>query len=370
MSSNISPDKTPDDTKIELPEGSLRQLAFVSYWFIKSKFIIWMRRRLSHVFAFILAIFTVIREIADWFKLPEAIDNWFKSLSTDYQLPFVIHFILIWEIFIIVLALMTIAAAIWEFKGNKLATSHQERRFIAGMNKLMETFDVFHQSVNGAATIEEAEQALLNFESVLLEISSWILCGKYPVCSALMIYQENGHKLVLDKAKHFHENGKANLSGETVAGNPTINPLTNNQLVEFVIDLNEARTEMIGPAIIAFKRKGSVIHLPKKLNKIGFIYFRNPKGKFQWRETFRGWYPSEDLDFEDFRSVLSTAVSVFSDSEEIKPFGVLNFTTQDKDLFTPRDYTMALCFASLVAQAIYETNLKKTYLTEANRTGG
>ncbi len=253
-----------------------------------------------------------------------------------------------WDAFIVFLAALTIIAAFWEFIGNKLATSHQERRFIASIAKLTEMFDIFHQKLRQALTKEEAEKVLLEFEIGLLKASSWVLCGKHSIWASLMIYDKDRELLVLDKSNHFLCSDEEKEKGEP------------NE--EFLIDLTESDPKKIGPAAMAFIRKESVVHLPKKSNGIGFIYTRNENGKFKWLETFQGWFPSGDNDFENIRSVLSVPVAVSSSLNLGKRLGVLNFTTNKKDLFTPRDYTMAICFASFAAQAREEANLLKATL--------
>jgi len=317
---------------------SIRRTLFSFTWWCKKSIITFTRRHLSTFLALLLVVLSIGREIAEHYGWPAEFDSWVHVVAGGYGLQFLPSFIAwIWRPFIFLLALLTVAAAIWEVKGNRLATTPQEVRFIAGTHKLLQEINLFGANLARANNKKEAELALQKFLSQLLIISSGVLCGKHSVDVSLMLYDQDQNALILDKNNLYQSDSSRKYRYPDY----------------LLIPLGPKDEGQIGPAEAAFTRKEFIAHMPKKKNRIGLLYLRKEEEKYIFEDFFSGWYPSPDgSSTENFRSVLSVPVRTFLDNSQYEMLGVLNFTTRTRDLFVDRDYIMASCFASFAFETM------------------
>jgi hypothetical protein len=320
---------------------SRRRLIFGVLWWLKKSFFIFARSHMSHVFALVLAIFTLTHIFGEHWAIITQLNDYVKDLAIYYNLPFLQNFN-VWKVFIVGVAVLTVAAAIWEFLGNKLATSPQEVRFIAGMDTLLHEFHKFQRKLDSAINEKSSARLLQEFLCELLKTSSAILCGNHNIDVALMLYDKEANELILDKSKQYQSTSAEKYK------------LPN----ELIIPLTKKPSAHVGPAEIAFKMQEYIAYMPKKKKKIGLIYKQEKGEKYVFEGFFEGWYPADEAGTENFCSILSIPVLSYKDDTQIEMIGVLNFTTTGRDLFIDRDYVMASCFASFVAQAI-DANRKK-----------
>lgn len=299
------------------------------FWLIYKRYQIAIRSHLSHFLALVLVILVTYRE---WNEILEFIQH---PLSLS-----------LWNAFVLSVLLGTIAAALWEFFGNKLATSEQEIRFITGMRTLLIELEK-HKLEISSADINQSQRLLNNFVRNFLEITSSALCGKKDVHSGLMFYNND------------HGTNKLSLF---MSSPGAMYPKILNLPIGDGVNQDEK-----GPACMAFE-SGFLAHMPKKGNKFGFLFSEVAGEKFEFERYFHGWFPAQSLNEEDFRSVLSVPVTSYVSQGEKVNHGVLNFTTSSGDLFVPRDYIMALCFASILAQVIDLTRARVARIQELSAT--
>lgn len=299
-------------------------------WSKSKNRLIWIRSNLSHYLALSLAVFTVLREISEhlW-KGAE------KSLH-DYILNKILFGGLIieilswmWFLFIIALVIGTILAAIWELKGNKLDVSEQEKRFALGMKALLLEIEKLKQEILKANTKETVNSLYETFIDFFLKTTSNILCGEQSVHAGLMLYFPNDKTLRLIKST---PNSNYPVPGE------------------LVINLDETKPEEKGPAQMAFE-KDLLGHMPEKSKKLGWLLQERENEEYVFDRFIRGWSVPPPVDSGYYESVISIPITSYAEEGKKAYHGVLNFTNEKKDHFILRDYTMAFCFASIIAQA-------------------
>lgn len=286
-------------------------LGYLSRWSKKKRLAIFLRSHLSHIFALVLAILVLIREIP--------------------EMGVVFHpsNIQLWHIFILGITGATIIAAYWEFRGNRLATTPQEIRFVLGIRSLLTQLEKFKREIIGKSFSDKFDN-LSDFCSLLLKVTSNTICGKKEIAGGLMFYQNNKGILAL----HSYTPGSMYQHGLEI-------PLGKG-----------IRKDQKGPATKAFET-GQIAHMPNKSKKIGILLEAVQGERYRLAEMFKGWYDSQSAAEENFSAVLSIPVTIYANQGEKINYGILNYTSIKGDPFVPRDYIMAECFASILAQAIY-----------------
>jgi hypothetical protein len=291
---------------------------FIKWRRKKIRSIFW-RANLSIILAISLAALTIIREIIDLVGI-----HIIKSSPWLYGL---------WWIFLLFLIGAVVFAALWEFGENKLEVSEQELRFAVGMRNMLSDIEKFKQElakIDNSKTedeqITEVIKTLNKYLDRFINLSSSILCGNNTVHGGIMFHDpENETLSLVNKTKY---------SG--------YQPL--------IINLKETPLEQQGPAQKSFE-KGLLGHMPKKSIKIGWLYRQGEADEYDFEEFIKGWFEIPPYDSELFESVISIPITSFAKEGQIAAHGVLNFTTDENDHFIPRDYVMAFCFASIIAQA-------------------
>lgn len=305
-------------------------------FFLKKNFTKFYRSHLSHGLAVLLAVLTVGRELYEHFgaKGPVRVEATVPATKWSW-----------WLIFVVGLAIATVAAAVWELFGNRMATTQQEVRFIIGMNTLLKKYNIYERQLESAQTMESSVALLENFLSELLAASSGIICGKNRVDVSIMLENREENALVLEKDK-FYRSDRA--KAEFVPPE------------RFVIPLGKNTGEDVGPAETAFKEQKYIAHMPNKRTKRGMLILQDSEEDYEPKGQFKGWFPSRHQAYEEFRSILSVPITSYRDNERNDIFGVLNFTIRNsdqwikRDLFIDRDYIMASCFSLLAAMAVVE----------------
>src|SRR5205085_7341012 len=292
-------------------------LAYLSRWAKKKKLQIFIRAHLSHVLALALAVCVLIREI------PDIRDIVFSSNKMH-----------LWHWFILLLTLGTVIAAGWEFFGNKLATSPQEIRFVLGIRSLLTQLEKFKRDIE-KLSYDEIRTRLDDYFAFFLKVTSTTLCGKKDVAGGLMLYQEKEGGLAL----HKYTPGAMYQPGLVI-------PLRDN-----------IEKENKGPAAKSFE-SGLLAYMPQKRKEIGMVIEAVQGEKYKLVEIFKGWYKSQSAAEENFCAVLSIPITIYAEERKKINYGVLNYSTVKGDPFVPRDYIMAECFASILAQAIYTARAK------------
>lgn len=319
----------------------IRQKLFIAKFFIIKNITIFYRSHLSHVLAVFLAVCAVLREVMEHFQYNSLLKPW------------------AWLTFIIILAVFTVWAAIWELVGNKLATSKQEVRFILGMNALLEEYNAYERKLQDINDEEQSKELFKEFIKELLKAASGIICGKHTVDVGLMLEKTSTKELILEKDKFYQSD----------AGDEHKYP------ERLVIPLDEKEdSKMVGPAEMAFKKKEFIIHMPNKSKKMGLLIQQSGGEDYTPKGVFEGWYPADHETQENFRSVLSVPVISYKNENESEIFGVLNFTTRNndlyinRDLFVDRDYIMASCFAVMIAQSIVASRKRVAEISQASNS--
>lgn len=294
-----------------LQKIGISETLYYTLWAIKKNIIIFFRSYASLILAGVLVIFSIIREGIDYFYKGIIENNPWLHQS--------------WIAFLFVLLGLTILELIWEWRGEKLDVSDQEKRFAIGMRELLSEIDKQKRKIASAETITEVDELLKEFMVRFLRTSSKVLCGNNEVHAGIMLH--NPQKESLELLEWTDKSG----------------------YVPFTIDLKKTKAGEIGPAQMSFV-KNMLAHMPKKSRKLGWLYREIDEEQYVLDEFIRGWFevPEADLLFD---SVLSVPITSYAKPGKQAVHGVLNFTTATKDHFIPRDYMMAHCFASIIAQA-------------------
>jgi hypothetical protein len=287
-------------------------LSYLSWWVKKKRLQIFLRSHLSHVLALFLALLVMFRERHDLYEV------WLHPSSTTF-----------WHVFVIFITICTLLAAIWEFSGNKLATTPQDIRFVLAIRSLLTQLEKFKREMEKKAFPERVNR-FTDFSDLFLKLTSNTLCGKKEVAGGLMIYQMEKENLSL----LTYTPGSMYQHGLEI-------PLTGT-----------LKKDQKGPATKAFE-SGAIAYMPKKDKRIGVLLEAAQGESYSLVDMFKGWYPSQSATEEKFGAVLSVPVSIYNAEGEKVNYGILNYTTVKRDFFVPRDYIMAECFASIMAQAIH-----------------
>jgi hypothetical protein len=296
-----------------------RDVAYHFVWSVWKNIQINIRSHLSHLLAFFLAILVLFRETPEFIKLIENSEEKFNW----YGHPL-----------ILVITFGTIGAALWELRGNKLATTPQERGFVLGVRNLLIELEKFKDAVKNLPDSERQEK-LRTFTENFVDIASGVICGKKKVDVAVLIYNES------------EEEGFLNLYASS---KDSIFPINFN----LHLPLHNIKDGERGPAYMAFT-SGLIAHMPNKMNKFGFLFKEISGEDYKFEHYIDGWY-SIDEQYETYRSILSVPISSYINPNERDAYGVLSFTTSCNDPFIQRDYIMALCLSNLLSQAIEAIN--------------
>lgn len=278
-----------------------------------------VRAKLSPFLAILLVILVLIREVLEYAGL----------------IPHSETFTL-WDLFVVVITLGTIGAAVWEVKGNKLSASPQERGFVIGMRNLMIALEKFKVAIKQLDR-DARQDHLAAFTDKFIDVAGRTICGKKAIDVGVLIYQE-------PKAETEEEaKAKATLTLYKSNAEAHFPP-------DFDMPLKGLREEEQGPAFRVFE-SGFIAHMPNKNTSFGFLFKELDGEDYKFRGYIEGWYPVE-AQYEEYTSVLTVPVSEYVDEDHRHYFGVLSFTTSSRDPFVHRDYIMALCLSDLLSQAI------------------
>lgn len=280
------------------------------FWFLKKNIQVFIRKHTSLVLALILTLGVIYREREELMGMGK-----FEHLPTRF------------EYFVLILTILTVCAAIWEFKGNKLTTSPQEERFLEGMRYLLVELEKFAYGQD--VKTEDVDARLARFIQGFLEITCNALCGKKKIDGGLMV-RLSDKKLVL-----LYNSKRANYQ----------------KGLEIPIPGKDCST--VSPAGETLADDGPYLtYMPKKNKKRAWVFQSDDlQERYKALRSIVGWVDTVKPEYQDFRSVLCIPVAVYQKEEEKLPFGVLNYSTRVRDPFVDRDFMMAECFASILAQA-------------------
>lgn len=288
---------------------------YYTKWARKKNLSIFLRSHLSNILAVSLAILTIIREVLDIF-FHDLIHNeelWVKNSLTAL---------------IIILIIGTIGSVIWEYKGKKLEVSQQEKQFAVGMRELLLELERLKRRIDKSKDPDKVDKLFNDFVEIFLKTSRKSLCGDQEVNVGLMLHDSEEKALALTHSTYGDE------------------------FPEIYIKLKETEKHKKGPAQKAFEER-MLAHMPDKSQQIGWLYDEEEEEKkFRFGNFFVGWFEPPPANSKHFVSVISIPITSYANPESEAAHGVLNFTTQKKDYFIPRDYLMGYCFASIIAQAI------------------
>ena len=327
------------------------------FWAFKKNLFILLRKHMSSIAALFLALATVLRELAEHPRMARSLLVGLSSFSGDSLLEFALIscpkiaasaynfcrlFLDLWfragtseKIFIlaiIVLTLITIGVAIWEFFGVKLDVSQQEKRFAVGIKLLLAEFEKYKFEANRRPP-DEVFKVLTEFIKKVLDTAAKTLCGDKKIHAGMISYFGNDEVL------------KLTVCTDGSGYNETFQ-------VDLKIPVNDRDK---GPAQISFE-KDAIAHMPNKTRGFGWFYEELGEEDYDWKDFISGWKEPPEKASKLFRSVLSLPVASYAgiDEKNKKPqkrfHGVVSFTAR-RDFFIPRDFTMASAFASLIAQA-------------------
>jgi hypothetical protein len=302
--------------KLLMSIGGGRYIRY-AVWIWRKKAQVFIRTHLSHVLALVLAITVLLREEKDL---------GFIAFSGRWPTSF--------QWLVLVLTLGTLAAALWEFFGNKLSSSKQEIRFVQGIRSLLFELEKF---AHGEDRTAEPDKRLIEFIDGFLEVACSTLCAHCRVDAGLMVKLPGVEKLRLIKSSK---------SARYPAG--------------LEIPLPSGTDNESGPAGYSFS-EAKLGYVPKKSRSETWLFQvtdKNP-GCYDPASPRVGWIKAEKKDLEDFRSVLCVPTAIYRRRGVKRRFGVLNFSTKKRDPFVDRDFMMAECFASILSQAFAITREDK-----------
>ncbi len=173
------------------------------------------------------------------------------------------------------------------------------------------------------------KKRLEDFIKSFLDLTSETLCGKKSIAAGLMLLNPNTKKLEL-----------------TMASSAADYPIR----LEIPLPDDENKT-MTGPAGHAYQRV-KIIYMP--LKSWGYSFpFELSEERWEPSEPTTGWILASPPDKEKFHSVLCIPVALYHEKNKKDRYAVLNFSTKRLDPFVTRDFLMAECFASILAQALH-----------------
>lgn len=236
---------------------------------------------------------------------------------------------------ILILTLGTLIAAIWEFVGNKLATSHQEVRFIKGISQLLvelETF-CFKSDPLDATSLD-------SFLTAFLGVARDVLCGEEDVGADLML--QTGELLRPVKRSGYPDDSE-------------------------IVDIPLPN----GAAGLAFSRMEPV-YVPDKEWREAWLLSKVQYEEYQAQVPLIAWVDAHNVKKERFHSILCVPIAGYTAKKTRSKLGVLNFTTVVRDPFVNRDFSMAECFGSILSQALSVRSMAERERTQErqNQAGG
>ncbi|MGC2468041.1 MAG: hypothetical protein WA517_22815 [Candidatus Acidiferrum sp.] len=222
----------------------------------------------------------------------------------------------------------TIVAALWEFFGNKLRSSPQEVRFTSGLYYLLTILENFTFETHG--DVITRDPLLEKF----LEISRDTLCGDRKVDACIMLPTADQKFLKIEKESRDAKYPVKEL------------PLGNG-------------SSAAGQAFKASK----LVYVPDKEWREGWSLSQaTAQGYRASAAPEEAWFPASDPKQERFKTALCVPVKRYSGNQQWRTAAVLNFTTDARDPFMPRDFLMAECLAAVLSQgfALKEEMSKRT----------
>lgn len=310
-----------------------KDLKYYLKWSKGKNRIIRIRSHLSHVLAITLVALTIAREILEYFW--KGTQAWVaiylrENIPGGYGDLVLQILSWVWIGFIVLIAIATVAAAVWELSGNKLDVSEQEKRFALGIKTLLAKIEEFKQQLWKVDSIDLVNAKFDEFSDDFLEVTSKVLCGGKTVHAALIF--------------HFPDDEILRLVRSTPGSNyPPPEKMT--------IHLPSIPEDHKGPAQMSFENDLLAL-MPKKSRKLGWVMKEKSNNEdYEFAKLINGWFEPPPPADGVFESVMSVPITSYAE-EGLKAYhGVLCFTTEKKDYFILRDYTMAFCFASIIAQA-------------------
>lgn len=290
------------------------------FWFLKKFIQVNIRKHTSVVLALILAVGVCVEKNRELLEMGR-FQHWPTRL----------------EWFVLSLIVLTVLAAVWEFKGNKLTTSPQEERFLDGMRYLLFELEKFSHGQD--LTADEVDVRLARFIQGFLEITTRALCGKKRIDAGLMVRMSDKKTLVLQFISK-----SANYQKGLVIKIPS----------------NVDRGDVSPAGETLAHDEPHLTYMPKKKKERTWVFQSDDlEGRYKALRSIVGWVNTIKPEFQDFRSVLCVPVAVYQKEDEKLSFGVLNYSTKVRDPFVDRDFMMAECFASILAQAFAVAQQKK-----------
>jgi hypothetical protein len=286
-------------------------------WTAKKNVQVWIRKELSHWLAIGLAFAVGYREHDEFVQL-------YYDVICHTMPSF-------FEIFIVLLLLGTIAAALWEIWGNKLSTSPQEKLFVRVIRSLL--LEIEAMLFAGALSQEEAAKRFNNFVKGFLALTSSTVCAHKEVDGGLML--------------------KA-LNRDVITRTHASDPSTLDVGLEVRIPANDFAEKNSGPGGISFRR-AKLVYMPsvKKRKEAWPISWDDSSGRIEDYKLdgipTEAWVTASSPQYENFASMLCAPVG--RDQNGNTRYGVLEYTTTARDPFVDRDFMMVECFASILSQA-------------------
>lgn len=325
---------------MELPISGFGTHLRTILWMCWKNFQIVTRSHLSRAFAILLGLLVIVREGGRLARLMEM-----DRLPTkgDYL--------------IISVTILTFVAALWEIRGRKLSTSPQEVRFVRAMRTLLIELEKFTSDMaKEQVPVDRLDQFIDDF----LEATCHALCGETTIDGGLMLPSEDGKTLEL-----IYRSKKARYPEQLLVPIPIqVTPSSSSD-----IHTTSDTEQQTGPAGVAY-HETRIVHMPVKDWKLSWPMKLVQKGNERYRalNPYQGWIDGVPPEMESFRSVLCVPITMHIDPRQSQIFGVLNFSTSSFDPFVSRDYMMAECFGSILAQAISVAQRRKSEARKGQAT--
>jgi hypothetical protein len=304
-----------------------RQFKEYSRWLRKKQRQIYIRTKLSHHLAILLAIMVVARET------PELMVKFgWEPPALNIGWPWLWPWL--WLGVVLVVTAATIFAAVSESVGKNMKISHQELLFLYGMGTLLEQLQ---KLMCTKGDTRRPDIRLREFSKVAMNVVSEVFSVPGDSEAGLMV------KLSNERAIRLTE-----FSREAKYREKLTVPLPPDSG-----DIEDPGST--GPAGIAFSRLRTV-SVPEKGESV-WSFKRERAANEDWYEAFAPdtcWVDAGEA-FENFKSVLSVPIAALRVGDSAQKFGVLNISTTAKDPFVDRDFMMAECFAGVLAAAFVWT---------------
>lgn len=298
-------------------------------WTIRKKFTIHFRTSVSRYLALILSVLMIIRESS--FLLGRLL-GYGGSAPDGPQLELVPEKAMAFVI--IPLSLLTLLALYWEFRGNKLSDTPQDRNFLKHMRGLLTFMETQVISDKEPGDIGER---IKKFSESLMAWANDTLCGNKTIQSAMFLPNDVHTELKLEWAKP-----------EDCFQMGLVLPISSE-------DSDQSKS----PGVESFRRT-RITYMPRKKEgekKVQCSLLFDEPG-FRWTEHVHGWIKPASPGHENFRSLLCVPVGPALDRRTSAQYGLLTFTTSHRDPFVTQDFQIATCFAKVLGQALFYARLK------------